>query len=168
MYGRGEGPSVFRSSCAADVTHRRGLVGHCTSGHSLNAPLRTTSLSRCPFFLFADKRSQRAPCFSGRVRDGCRQAARYSEIPLRLRTLAPELLGVSTAFSALTLLVGRQEGHPACKKTERWCAGVVICLDRSADLHMAQLMPLRLTVSCFSKIQIGFTVLVPVDPGRPG
>jgi len=25
------------------------------------------------------------------------------------------------AFSALTLLVGRQEGHPACKKTERWC-----------------------------------------------
>jgi len=32
------------------------------------------------------------------------------------------------AFSALTLLVGRQEGHPACKKTERWGAGVVICL----------------------------------------
>jgi len=24
------------------------------------------------------------------------------------------------AFSALTLLVGRQEGHPACKKTEWW------------------------------------------------
>jgi len=33
------------------------------------------------------------------------------------------------AFSALTLLVGRQEGHPACKKTERWGAGVVICLE---------------------------------------
>jgi len=32
------------------------------------------------------------------------------------------------AFSALTLLVGQQEGHPACKKTERWSAGVVICL----------------------------------------
>jgi len=30
------------------------------------------------------------------------------------------------AFSALTLLVGRQEGHPACKKTERWGVGVVI------------------------------------------
>ena len=59
------------------------------------------------------------------------------------------------AFSALTLLVGRQEGHPACKKTEQWGAGVVICLGRSADLHMAQLMPLPLTVSCFSKIQIG-------------
>jgi len=34
---------------------------------------------------------------------------------------------------------------------------MVICLERVADLHMAQLMPLLLTVSCFSKIQIGFT-----------
>jgi len=59
------------------------------------------------------------------------------------------------AFSALMLLVGRQEGHPTCKKTEWWGAGVVTCLERSADLHMAQLMPLLLTVSCFSKIQIG-------------
>jgi len=59
------------------------------------------------------------------------------------------------AFSALTLLVGWQEGHLACKKTE-WCgAGMVICLERGADLHMAQLMPLLLTVSCLSKIQIG-------------
>jgi len=72
------------------------------------------------------------------------------------------------AFSALTLLVGRQEGHPACKKTERWGAGVVICLEQGADLHMAQLMPLPLTVSCFSKIQIGFTFLVPAHPGSPG
>jgi len=37
---------------------------------------------------------------------------------------------------ALTLLVGRQEGHPACKKTEWWGAGMVICLERGADLHM--------------------------------
>ena len=37
-----------------------------------------------------------------------------------------------------------------------------------ADLHMAQLMPLRLTVSCFSKIRIGFTFLVPVHLGIPG
>jgi len=48
-------------------------------------------------------------------------------------------------------------------KTEWWDAGVVICLERGADLHMAQLMPLTLTVSCFSKIQIGFTFLVPAD-----
>ena len=72
------------------------------------------------------------------------------------------------AFSALTLLVGRQEGHPARKKTEWWGAGVVICRERGADLHMAQLMPLPLTVSCFSKIQIGFTFLVPAHPGSPG
>ena len=43
-------------------------------------------------------------------------------------------------FSALTLLVGQQEGHPACKNTEWWGAGMVICLGRGADLHMAQLM----------------------------
>jgi len=41
------------------------------------------------------------------------------------------------AFSALTLLVGWQEGHPACKKTEWWGAGVVICLAQGTDLHMA-------------------------------
>ena len=35
-------------------------------------------------------------------------------------------------------------------------------------MHMAQLMPLPLTVSCFSKIQIGFTFLVPAYPGSPG
>jgi len=66
------------------------------------------------------------------------------------------------------LLVGRQEGHPACKKTEWWDAGVVICLEQGADLHMAQLMPLPLTVSCSNKIQIGFTFLVPAYPGSPG
>ena len=45
---------------------------------------------------------------------------------------------------------------------------MVICLERGADLHMAQLMPLPLTVSCFRKIQIGFTFLVPAHPGSPG
>ena len=40
------------------------------------------------------------------------------------------------AFSALMLLVGRQEGHPVCKKTEWWGAGMVICLEWGADLHM--------------------------------
>jgi len=39
-------------------------------------------------------------------------------------------------------------------KTERWCAGMVICLEQGADLRMDQLMPLPLTVSCFSKIQL--------------
>jgi len=52
---------------------------------------------------------------------------------------------------------------------------MVICLERDADLHiiiviiiMTQLMPMPLTVSCFSKIQIGFTFLVPAHPGSPG
>jgi len=45
---------------------------------------------------------------------------------------------------------------------------MVICLEQGADLRMAPLMPLPLTVSCFSKIQIGFTFLVPAHPGSPG
>jgi len=45
---------------------------------------------------------------------------------------------------------------------------MVICLERGADLHMAQLMPLPLTVSCFSEIEIGFTFLVPAHMGSPG
>ena len=51
----------------------------------------------------------------------------------------------------------------ACKKTERWGAGMVICLERGADLHIAQLMPLPL-----SKIQIGSAFLAPAHPDSPG
>ena len=78
------------------------------------------------------------------------------------------MLLVEFKGSALTLLVGWQEGHPACKNTEQWGAGVVICLEQGAGLHTAQLMPLPPTVSCFSKIQIGFTFLVPAHLGGPG
>ena len=45
---------------------------------------------------------------------------------------------------------------------------MAVCLERGTDLHMAQLMQLPLTVSCFSKIQIGFTFPVPAHPGSPG
>jgi len=62
-------------------------------------------------------------------------------------------------------LGGRKDNRPI--KTEWWGAGVVICLETGADLHTAQLMPLPLTVSCFSKIQTGFTFLVPAHPGSP-
>jgi len=65
-------------------------------------------------------------------------------------------------------LVGLQQGHPARKKTEWWGAGMVICQEQCADLHMAQLMLLPLNVSCFSKIQIGFTFLVLAHVGSPG
>jgi len=59
---------------------------------------------------------------------------------------------VSFAFSALTL----KEEHPACKKTEWWGAGMFIYLELGADLYVSQLMPLPLTGSCSSKVQIGF------------
>ena len=78
---------------------------------------------------------------------------------------------ISHSFSALTLLVGWQEGHPACKKLSggvlAWLSvwsEVQIC----GDLHTAQLMPLPLVVSFSSKIQIGFTFLVPAHLGSPG
>ena len=58
------------------------------------------------------------------------------------------------------LLVGRQEGHLACKKLSGGVLSWLSAWSENADLHMAQLMPLPLTVSCFSKIQIGFTFLV--------
>ena len=67
----------------------------------------------------------------------------------------------------MTLLVGRQEGHPACKKLSgELLAWLSVCSE--VQNHMAQLMPLPLTVSCFSKIQTGFTFLVPAHPGSPG
>ena len=62
-------------------------------------------------------------------------------------------------------LGGRKGIRP--EKTEWWVADMVTCLQRGADLHMAQLMPLPLTVSCFSEIQIGFTFLVLAHLGSP-
>jgi len=68
-------------------------------------------------------------------------------------------------ISALLPLVGRQEGHTACKKLS---GGVLAWLSVWSEVQtcMAQLMPLLLTVSRFSKIQIGFTFLVLAHPGR--
>jgi len=68
-------------------------------------------------------------------------------------------------FDAVGWAAGRASG---LEKTEWWGAGVVVCLEKGADLHMSQLMPLLLTVSCFSKIQIDFTFLVPAHLGGPG
>jgi len=66
------------------------------------------------------------------------------------------------ACSALTLLVGQQEGHPASGGVLAWLSVW------GTDLHMAQLMPLPLTVSCLNKIQIGFTFLIPAHLDSPG
>ena len=63
-------------------------------------------------------------------------------------------------------LGGRKGIRPV--KNEWWGAGMVMCLEGDADLHMAQVMPMPLIVSCFSKIQIGFTFLIPAHLGSPG
>jgi len=87
-----------------------------------------------------------------------------------VRILSPMLWLLNFAFSALMLVVGRQEGHPTCKKTEWWDAGVVMCLGQGADLHMPQLMPLALTISVnWDWFYLpGFTFLVPAHPDSPG
>ena len=74
------------------------------------------------------------------------------------RSIVFMLLVFLCAFSASMLLVGRQEGHPACKKLS---GGVLAWLSR-------WIMPLPLTVYCFSIIQIGFTFLVPAHLCSPG
>ena len=75
-------------------------------------------------------------------------------------------LSFPSAFSALTLLVGRQEGHPACKKLS---GELLVWLSYWSEVQtciiMARLMPLPLTVSRFSKIEIGFTYLIPAHLG---
>jgi len=64
------------------------------------------------------------------------------------------------------LSVGRQEGHPACNELEWWDAGLVMCLDQGADLHIAQLMCHCHSLSLAPVNPDWF--LVPAYPGRPG
>jgi len=59
------------------------------------------------------------------------------------------LLHCLQCFDAIGWVAGRASG---LLKTEQWGVGVVVCLERGADLLMAQQIPLPLTVSCFSKI----------------
>jgi len=90
-----------------------------------------------------------------------RRSSKCSECHAELYFLF--IISLQFSFSALTLLVGRQEGHPACKKTEWWGAGMVIC---RLVYGPADAKPL--TVSCFSEIRTGFTFLVPAHPDSPG
>jgi len=69
------------------------------------------------------------------------------------------------AFSDLMLLVGWQEWHPACKKSEWWGAGMIICLRRDPYFHVAQLMPLLLTISCSCKSRLILPFWVVPDKG---
>jgi len=71
----------------------------------------------------------------------------------------PHKVAISNSFYTIVLqcfdtigwVVGRASSLP---KTEWWGAGMVICLGRGADLHMAQLIPLPLTISCSSKSRL--------------
>ena len=79
---------------------------------------------------------------------------------------------VSVIFPFLKLFFQAEDGIRDAQESrglgDVYKRQVVICLERGADLHMAQLMPLPVTVSCFSIIQIGFTFLVPDNPGGLG
>ena len=88
------------------------------------------------------------------------------EAPIIIKTFSFITIAIYYAVLWRCWSGGRKGIRPV--KTEWWGVGVVICLEWGADLHMTQLMPLPLTVSCFSKIQIGFTFLVPAHPGSPG
>jgi len=74
-------------------------------------------------------------------------------------------LQVATTLPSVLWAAGRASG---LQKTEWWGALVVVCLEQGADLHKVKLIPLPPTVSCFSKIQIGFTFLVLAHLGSPG
>ena len=105
-------------------------------------------------------------------RCGCwknRRCSSWLSMYLTSTCLLVEFLPVHLcAFSALMLFVGWQEGHLACEN-EWWGAGMVICLERGADLHTVQPSWCRChSLSRFSKTQISFTYLVPAHPGSPG
>ena len=59
-------------------------------------------------------------------------------------------------------------GRKGIRPVKNWALGCWHGYLSGARCRLAQLMPLPLTVSCFSKIQIGFTFLVPADLGSPG
>jgi len=99
----------------------------------------------------------------------CRSVCRSLYLSQRLSScFSCAYCNIPRAFSALTLLVGRQEGHPAFKKTEWWGGWRGYLSGARCRLAYGPADVLPLTVSCFSKIQIGFTFLVPAHLGSPG
>ena len=74
---------------------------------------------------------------------------------------------VLSTLAGLTviLLVGQQEGHPACKKL---IGGVLAWLSVWSEMQTCIWPSWCHCHSCFSKIQIGFTFLVLAYPGSPG
>ena len=95
------------------------------------------------------------------------QSQRPASLP-QLLVIVITLLFSSIPSVLWRCWLGGGKGIQPVKKLEWWGTGVVICLERDGDMHMAQLMPLPLTVFCFSKIQIGFTFLILAHPGSFG
>ena len=78
------------------------------------------------------------------------------------RKLAETPIFVSLPFSALTLLVGQQEGHPACRKAGRWLVG---SHHLTGALHILQLQLSPPPPSSLAPIKY---ILVPANPGPTG
>jgi len=73
------------------------------------------------------------------------------------------------AFSALTLFVGCQEEHLACNKlTDELLAWLSVCSDVQMNCIWSGWCHCHHIISCFIKIQIGLTFLVPAYPGCHG
>ena len=102
----------------------------------------------------------------------CKLAQSYGTENWQLSKISGDVILAITLWNVPSVLwrcwLGGRKGIRPIKKLEWWGAGVVICLELGVDLRVAQLMPLSITVSCFSKIQIGFTFLVPAHLGSPG
>jgi len=81
------------------------------------------------------------------------------------RTCEEKLRVVISAFSALTLFIGRQEEHPACcKLSDEVLEWLTVC----SEVHMIYVSGPAYAICCFITIQICLVFLVPAYPGRPG
>jgi len=84
-------------------------------------------------------------------------------------TIYNGIIDILVAFSALTLLVGYQEEHPACKKlSDEVLAWLSVCSEVQMILHMSSRFHCHPIISCSIKIHNGYTFLVPAHPGCPG
>ena len=126
--------------------HWRQLVGGGAGIGNLQRPARPGSSRRSAAFSAESRRP---------AREGCREIR-----PCTRARWMPSVLW--------RCWLGGRKGIRPVKNWVVRCWRRVICLERGAGLHTAQPMPLPLTVSCSSKIQIGFTFLVPAHLGSPG
>ena len=150
--------SLFLESCELDhgsTSHEYWPVTHS----DLLTHLTRDPLTHCHLCLFDEWRLShgRLPHQTDRLEPCVRRTCRLLPTP-SVAVYYKYVMSLECDYGWISLQCFDRVGwagirHPACKKTEWWGAGMVICLERGAGLHTAQLMPLPLTVSCF---QIGF------------